>query len=146
MRSCYLKVQAHLAKLSIMGVTDIPKSSTKHINDFSAQQATQIERFQDNFRDFRALIIKLVLDACKTTFTEQGFSYDDYHSELGAILMSTSRGAVAAPGLAQGSTTLSGISQLKNPMMTQPVKKLTFIEQANKRQCCLKARFAHIFG
>ena len=166
MRQCFTKVQSHLSKLSVMGVTEISKTSTKHINDFSAQQMTQIERFQvsqianlttrlwclpilvaihfwqDNFREFRALIIKLVLDACKTTFAEQGFSYDDYYNELAAQMMPPSaatshyRGG-AGGGAAQAGSTLSGISQLKNTQQ-QPVKKLTFIEQANKRQCCIK--------
>lgn len=46
MRNCFLKIQSHVSKLSVLGVTDIPKTSTKHIKDFCEHQNAQTDKFQ----------------------------------------------------------------------------------------------------
>ncbi len=70
------------------------------------------------------MVVSMVLEASRATFTDSGFSYDDYASELLAY------GASAA-----AASTLSGMSgmqmqQQQQQQLPQP-RKLTFIEQVN---------------
>ena len=134
MRGCYIKTRNNLAHLCVMGITDISAKTTKHINDFYSQQTSQIAKFQENFMEFRAMMLRQVLDAAKATFTEEGFSYEDYSNEMAALNFARGVGG-GGGGKPHHSSTLSGISQIRS---APRVKKLTFIEQANKRQCCLK--------
>ena len=127
MRNCYVKLQSHLAKLSILGAADL-QSKTTHVNDFSEHQVKNIERFADNFRAFRDFAVKLALVASKAAFAESGFCYDEYEGELAAL-------RVKKDPLAAKSA-MSAAGSMVSPQ--QPPKKLTFIEQANKRQCCVK--------
>ena len=60
MRACFLKLQLQVSQLSVMGVTDIPRSATKHINDFAEHQGCQAEAFRANLEEFRALVVKQV--------------------------------------------------------------------------------------
>ena len=124
MRVCYLKLQSHLAKLSVMGATDV-QSKTAHVSDFLEHQIKNIERFAENFLAFRELAVKLTLAASQAAFAESGFSYDEYEGELAALRLL--KDSTAAP--------MSAASFMSTH---QTPKKLTFIEQANKRQCCIK--------
>lgn len=42
MRTCFLKLFAHFAKLSTMGVTEVQQRTAKHINDFFGVQKGQV--------------------------------------------------------------------------------------------------------
>ncbi len=124
-RRALLRLGDQLARVSAMGVADIPANSTRHVNDFAEHQQRQLAAFRNNWSEFRsAVLTPTVLDAAKSTFADAGFSYDDYAAELAAHS--------SAIGVA---STLSGLSDPNQQL--RPPKKLTFIEQANKRQCCL---------
>lgn len=127
MRVCYLKLQSHLAKLSVMGATDV-QSKTTHVSDFLEHQIKNVERVSENFLAFRDLAAKLTLVASQAAFTESGFSYDEYEGELAAL-------RVLKDSTAAAKSAMSAASFMSTH---QTPKKLTFIEQANKRQCCIK--------
>ena len=127
MRVCYLKLQSHLARLSVMGATDV-QSKTAHVSDFLDHQIKNIERFAESFLAFRDLAVKLTLAASQAAFTESGFSYDEYEGELAALRVFKDSAATAK-------SPMSAVSYLSTH---HTPKKLTFIEQANKRQCCIK--------
>lgn len=131
MKICFVKVRSLLAQLETMGVVTVSMKSTKHINDFHAQQIDQIAKFKANFADFRAMLLKLVLEACSSTFSDAGFNQEDYGNEFIMYKLSKSRGTD------RKSSTLSGLSPGQD-RHRPTTKKLSFIEQANKRQCCLK--------
>ena len=123
MRSCLLRLRSHFARLGAMGVTEVSPHSTKHVIDFHAQQLEQLAKFRANFGEFRTMVADMVLEAARATFSESGFSYDDYPAELSAY------GASAT-----AASTLSGISgiqqqQLQQQQQLPPARKLTFIEQ-----------------
>ena len=128
MRACYLKLQSHLAKISTMGATDV-LSKTAHVSDFLEYQIKNIERFAESFLAFRELAVKLTLAASQAAFSECGFSYDEYEGELAALRMLKDSTAVAVKSSMSAGSFMS---------THQTPKKLTFIEQANKRQCCIK--------
>ncbi len=83
MFKCF-RVKSHLSQLCSMGVTEVSTKTTKHIKDFHDRQLELVEKFRENFTDFRTLLVKLVLDAAKATFTEAGFDYSGYAAELDA--------------------------------------------------------------
>ncbi len=55
------------------------------MNDFIAQQLSQVDGFAKNLSSFRDFAVRQLLDAAIATFSELGFNYDDYESELAAI-------------------------------------------------------------
>ncbi len=78
------------------------------------------------------MVAGMVLEAAKATFTEAGFSYDDYAAEVLAY--------GASGGGAGAASTLSGISglqqqeqQQQQQQLPQP-RKLTFIEQVINKE------------
>ena len=100
-------------RLSAMSVTDISTTTTKHIKDFASQQAEQVQRFSRNLSDFRSsVVVHSVLDACKSTFSDAGFSYDEYAAEV-MVFRAEKGSSLGLGGGLQGESTISGISQLR---------------------------------
>ena len=129
MRGCYVRLRSQLAKLSCMGATDV-QPKTAHVADFLEHQIKSIERFAESFLAFRELALKLTLAASRAAFAESGFSYDEYEGELAALrVLKDSVAAEKSPAPMSAGSFIS---------MHQTPKKLTYIEQANKRQCCIK--------
>ena len=120
MRDAFLQVQALVGRLSDMGVTEILPRKTYNIKDFFARQLTLILEFGKNFGDFREGVCQLVLDTCKSTFQNNGFNYDEYSIELTWLTLN------------QNSPSSSQMSQIQQP------RKMTFMEQVNKRKVCEK--------
>ena len=112
-------------------------------------------RFHENFLEFRSLAVKMITDVVKSTLAEDGFSYDDYKHELARVRMEREQLRLAHAQTHAGKTLSSTSCSDLSPslayndtgpleardlpgMGAAPAKKLTFIEQANKRQCCFR--------
>lgn len=140
MRHCFMQVQGLVGKLTDMGVTEILQRKTYDIDDFFAHQLTLTADFAKNFGDFRQIVCQLVLDTCKSTFTDAGFSSDDYILELAEVERQAQK-EYAVGSLSSSSRSSSSLSHAKHP---KP-RKLTFIEQVNKRKVCERiARFLRL--
>ena len=120
MRDAFCQVQSLVGKLTDMGITEILPRKTYNIKDLFSKQQTLVADFGVNFSNFRENVCQLVLDTCKSTFHENGLDYDDYAVEL-AWLSFADRSSVSSLG-----------SNFRQP------KKMTFMEQVNKRKVCEK--------
>lgn len=112
--------------------------------------------FHENFLEFRSLAVKMITDVVRSTLAEDGFSYDDYKHELARVRMEREQLRLAhaqsragktlsstscsdlTPSLAYPDAGPLGAREMADLANTAPAKKLTFIEQANKRQCCFR--------
>ena len=119
MRDSFCQVQSLVGRLTDMGITEILPRKTYNIKDFFARQQSLILDFNTNFCNFRENVCQLVLDTCKSTFHENGFNYDDYSFELAFFDRSSA-----------ASTSFG--SNIQQP------RKMTFMEQVNKRKVCEK--------
>jgi hypothetical protein len=128
MRHCFLQVQTLVGRLTDMGVTEILPRKTYDLNDFFSRQLTLVSEFANNFGDFRNIVCQLVIDTCKATFSDAGFHYEDYSLEL-AYTQRQLQKQYSSQNQSETSS-VSSMSSHERP------KKLTFIEQVNKRKVC----------
>ncbi len=77
------------------------------------------------------VVCNLVLDTCKATFTDAGFNYDDYATELAYTQRQIERQLSASR---RGST--ASTSEASSMSSSERPRKMTFIEQVNKRKVC----------
>ena len=78
MRHCFLQVQSLVGRLVDMGITEILPRKTYEVDDFFARQKSLVSDFATNFGDFRNIVCQLVLDTCRSTFSDAGFIYEVY--------------------------------------------------------------------
>ena len=134
MRHCFLQVQSLVGKLTDMGVTEILARKTYDLDDFFSRQLTLVSNFATNFGDFRHIVCQLVFDTCKATFSDAGFSSDEYPLELAEIERLAQREYEGRT--LYSSSGSSGSSSRSSSRSYQKPRKLTFIEQVNKRKAC----------
>ncbi len=132
MRHCFLQVQALVGKLTDMGVTEILQRRTYDLDDFFSRQLGLTLDFGRNFGEFRNIVCQLVLDTCKSTFADAGFSSDEYELEVAEVERQAQREYTAG---SMSSSRSSSRSSQASGRRRKP-RKLTFIEQVNKRKVC----------
>nr|XP_040575960.1 dynein heavy chain 6, axonemal-like [Lepeophtheirus salmonis] len=128
LRSSLSKIMALMSSLTDMGVILLETSKTYNLEDFYGIQEERVDTFRKDLQNFRSVIKRIVYDACKATFSQSGFSLDDYRIECNYLQRQLS-----------DNTSLSPEARYEVP------KKLTFIEQSNKRLICEKLiSFVHL--
>jgi len=138
LRQSLARVRSQLAQLAVMGIVEISATSTRHVNDFRATQLTRAAGFKDSFCAFRSSLVVTLHSACVSTFADAGFSHEAYPAELEAYGCDQESTGDTVGGGGGGDSTLSGVSQLPRQPQHPPPRRLTFIEQANKRQVCMR--------
>ena len=135
MRHCFLQVQSLVGRLVDMGITEILPRKTYEVDEFFTRQKSLISDFATNFGDFRNIVSQLVLDTCKSTFSDAGFLYEEYNLEITYSQKQIqkqyeSRAQSVATSGGKTSTSRTSTASEERP------KKLTFIQQVNKRYVC----------
>lgn len=127
LRRTYCEIQDVLSGISDMGMIEVGPTRTYTLAEFCQEQEERIQKLDTKLLEFRNLLRETVYDACRSTFSEAGFNADDYGQELEDLKR------VIAPLSVAGTSSLA-----KKKETEEGKKKISFIEQANKRKECDK--------